>query len=126
MKNRFFRPVNGSKQAAAKGDGTTRAAALYDEEGRRVCADYEVIKDSAGREVLVFYDSFGMETGRELAGSRKLYEADINAVAVEDMTEQERAFAVTQLLHPPKNASKAEREKFYQLQKTALGIKGSK
>ena len=123
MANRLFKAINRNKQAAAKSHGTTKAAALYDEEGRRVCADYEVIKDAAGREVLVFYDSFGMETGRELSGSRKLYEADINAVAVEDMTDEERAFLFNNL-RPPKNASKAERPRFYQLQKVAAGING--
>lgn len=123
--NRFLKPLNHSRRKssfdAAYGEAIAPAP-LFDSNGDNVCKDYKIIGEEAGH-VVVKYDSSGFEIGRETPTSRAggLYEADFEAIDIRSANEEERAFLFNNL-RPPKNASKEQRRRFYELQKVAAGV----
>ena len=120
--NRFLKPLDLNRKESSFEGKAKAPAPLFTADGEKVCSDYKVIGDGAGH-VVVMYDSFGVEMKREKPSKRGLYEADFNAIDITAANEAERAFIFNNC-HPPKNASKEQRERFYQLQKAAAGIKG--
>lgn len=119
--NRFLKPLNNNRAASSFDSSTPIAPApLFTADGEKVCSDYKVLSGEAGG-VVVRFDNAGVEMGREKAGARELYEADFDAIDIKAASKEEAAFLFNNL-HPPKNASKEQRQRFYQLQKVAAGI----
>lgn len=96
---------------------------LFDNEGARVCADHEIVKRYGQADLIVMFDDFGNECGREAVGARDLYTAPSDKLAI--YGDKVRTGREALKLQPPKNASPAERKRFYELQKAALGVTGS-
>lgn len=93
---------------------------LFDNDGARVCADHEVVKRYGQRDLIVMYDDFGKEIGRESEGSRDLYEAATDKIAI--YGDSVRTGREALKLQPPKGSSPEARRRFYELQKAALGV----
>lgn len=93
---------------------------LFDNDGARVCADHEIVKRFGQSDLIVMFDDFGKETGREAVGDRDLYEAASDKVAI--YGDNVRTGREALKLRPRQGASKEERRRFYELQKAALGV----
>lgn len=93
---------------------------LFDNDGARVCADHRIVKRYGQADLIVMYDEFGNECGREAVGTRDLYEAQSDKIAI--YGDNVRTGREALKLQPPKGAGPEERRRFYELQKAALGV----
>ena len=96
---------------------------LFDNDGARVCADHDIVKRYGQSDQIVMYDDFGNETGREAVGDRDLYNAPGEEFAV--YGDSVRTGREALKMQPPKGSSPAEKRRFYELQKAALGVNSS-
>lgn len=96
---------------------------LFDNEGARVCADHERRRRYGQADLIVMFDDFGHEIGSEAEGARDLYAAPSEEFAI--YGDNVRIGRAALDLQPPKGAGPAERRRFYELQKAALGVNTS-